>query len=166
MRTKYFLHIVIACMIFPGFTSAQSKPPGGFDQLKSLVGEWEGTLSKGGTARVSYQLVSGGTALLERLSAGAEPEMVTMYTADGNYLAMTHYCDAGNQPHMRTGPATHASNVFSFNFVSATNLASPEAGHMDHLVITLLDKDHFSQAWTWKEKGKTSVTVFKFTRKG
>jgi len=165
MRTKHILYFAIASALVAGSAAAQTKLAGGFDQLKSLVGEWEGALSKGGTAHISYQLVSGGTALLERLQHGSEPEMVTMYTADGNHLAMTHYCNAGNQPHMRTGPTTGETKVFSFNFVRATNLESPEAGHMDHLVITLLDKDHFSQSWTWKEKGKTTVAVFKFTRK-
>jgi hypothetical protein len=79
---------------------------------------------------------------------------------------MTHYCNAGNQPQMRTLPLTRMSKVLSFNFVRATNLQSPEAGHMDHLLVTLLDKDHFSQAWTWKEKGKVSTIVFRFARKG
>jgi hypothetical protein len=162
---RHLVRFVAVCALVAGFARGQAKPAGGFEQLKSLVGEWEGMLSDGGTAHVSYQLVSGGTALLERLQHGSEPAMVTMYTADGDRVAMTHYCNAGNQPQMHTTPITGETKVFSFNFVRATNLASPEAGHMDHLVVTLLDKDHFSQAWTWKEKGKTRTAVFKFTRK-
>jgi len=163
MNVKKVLFFAIACALAVGLAGAETKP--GFEQLKSLVGEWEGTLSEGETAHVSYQLVSGGTALLERLQHGNEPEMVTVYTADGNHVAMTHYCNAGNQPQMRTAAITRETKVFSFGFVRATNLASPEAGHMDHLVVTLLDKNHFSQAWTWKEKGSTKTAVFKFTRK-
>jgi hypothetical protein len=163
---KHVVHLAVVCTLVAGLARAQKKPANGFEQLKSLVGEWEGTMSEGGTAQVSYQLVSGGTALLERLRHGNEPEMVTMYTADGNRVAVTHYCNAGNQPQMSTAPIARESKVFSFSFVRATNLASPDAGHMDHLVVTLLDKDHFSQAWTWKEKGKTRTVVFKFTRRG
>jgi hypothetical protein len=166
MKMKRLVLFGMACTMLAGFLCAQSKPPGGFEQLTSLVGQWEGTTSSGQAAHVTYQLVSAATALLERLQSGKEPEMVTMYTADGNRVAMTHYCNAGNQPQMRTLPITRISRVFSFNFVRATNLVSPEAGHMDHLVVTLLDKDHFSQAWTWKEKGRTRTVVFKFTRKG
>src|ERR1700719_4268273 len=104
-------------------------PSVGFDQLKPLVGEWEGQAG-GKTMHVSYQLVSGGTALLERLSMGGEPEMVTLYSPDGDRLVVTHSCSAGNQPHMRTEPVSNGAKQFSFNFVSATNLATPAAGHM------------------------------------
>ena len=165
MKTKHLLFFAVACALVMAVARAQTKPAGGFDQLKSLVGEWEGSTSKGGTAHISYQLVSGGTALVERLKGGDEPEMVTVYTADGDRVAMTHYCNAGNQPQMRTAPITGRTKVLSFGFVRATNLASPDAGHMDHLVVTMLDKDHFSQAWTWKEKGKPTTAVFKFARK-
>jgi hypothetical protein len=163
VNVKNVLFFAMACVLAVGLAGGETKP--GFEQLKSLVGEWEGTTGEGGSAHVSYQLVSGGTALVERLKGGDEPEMVTVYTADGNHVAMTHYCKAGNQPQMRTAAITRGTKVFSFGFVRATNLESPEAGHMDHLVVTLLDKNHFSQAWTWKEKGSTKTTVFKFTRK-
>jgi hypothetical protein len=159
------LYIAMAFAVAAGLAHAQTKGASGFEQLKALVGNWEGTLSKGGTAHVSYQLVSGGTALLERLQVGNEPEMVTMYTPDGTRVAMTHYCNAGNQPQMRTVPITGETKEFSFAFVRATNLASPDAGHMDHLLLTLQDKDHFTQAWTWKEKGKMTTAAFRYTRK-
>lgn len=164
MRMKHLLYFAMALALACGLAGAETKT--GFEQLKALVGEWEGTASEGGTAHVSYQLFSGGTALVERLRHGDEPEMVTVYTADGNRVAMTHYCNAGNQPQMRTAPIARETKVFSFSFVRATNLESPDTGHMDHLVVTLLDKNHFSQAWTWKEKGSTKTTVFKFARKG
>ncbi len=141
------------------------KPSKGFEQLKPLVGEWEGQGAGGKTVHVSYQLVSGGTALLERLHPGDEPEMVTVYTADGDRLAVTHYCSSGNQPQMRTVPVTGEAKQFSFSFVRATNLSSPTVGHMDHLTVTIEDRDHFTQEWTWKENGKTHSESFRFTRK-
>jgi hypothetical protein len=165
MRTRYALYFAITFALAAGLAGAQTKPAGGFEQLKTLVGNWEGTTSESVTAHVSYELVSGGTALLERLQGGNEPEMVTVYTADGNRVAVTHYCNAGNQPQMHTAPITGETKELSFAFVRATNLASADAGHMDHLVVTLQDQDHFTQAWTWKEKGKTRTHVFRFTRK-
>ncbi len=145
--------------------AAQSKPAAGFDQLKSLVGEWHGTSADGRTMHVSYQLVSNGTALLEKLSPQGEAEMVTVYTADGARVAATHYCNANNQPHIRTAPISGPLKQFLFSFVSCTNLASPDTGHMDHLLLTIEDRDHLTQEWTWKEKGKLSTQLFRFTRK-
>lgn len=142
-----------------------SKPSKGFEQLKSLVGEWEGNSGSGMISRVSYQLASGGTALLERLKTGDEPEMLTVYTPDGDRLAVTHFCSAGNQPQMRTAPISGEVKQLSFSFVRATNLASLNEGHMDHLIVTLQGKDHFTQEWTWSQEGKTKTEAFHFTRK-
>ena len=141
------------------------QPSKGFEQLKPLIGEWDGQAPDGKAVHASYQLVSGGTALLERLGMGRESEMVTVYTPDGDRLAVTHFCSAGNQPQMRTEPVTGPTNEFSFSFVRATNLASPSAGHMHHLTVALQDHDHFSEAWTWSDHGKNHTDVFHFTRK-
>ena len=137
----------------------------GFEQLKALVGEWTGQ-AHGKPVQASYQLVSNGTALLERLSMAGEAEMITLYTADGDRLAVTHYCSSGNQPQMSTEPVTGPKTLFSFSFVRATNLASPTAGHMDHLSVALKDRDHMSETWTWRENGNDHSEVFDFTRKG
>ena len=141
------------------------QPSKGFEQIRPLIGEWDGQAPGGKAVHASYQLVSGGTALLERLSMGGEPEMVTVYTPDGDRLAVTHYCSAGNQPQMQTAPVTGPTAEFSFSFVRATNLASSTAGHMHHLTVALQDRDHFSEAWTWSEKGTDHTEVFHFTRK-
>jgi hypothetical protein len=134
---------------------AQSKPESGFDQLKMLVGEWEGKTQSGKAVRVSYRLVSAGSALLETLHPPDESEMVTVYHADGERVAVTHFCSANNQPRMQTVPISGPVKQLSFSFVGASNLASPEDGHMHRLAVTLEDKDHFTQRWTWlwkKEK--------------
>lgn len=140
-------------------------PSKGFDQLKTLVGEWDGQAPGGHTMHASYQLVSGGTALLERLAMAGEQEMVTVYTPDGDRLAVTHYCSAGNQPQMQTAPVTGPTTEFSFSFVRATNLATPTVGHMHHLTVAMQDRDHFSEAWTWSDKGAERTEIFHFTRK-
>jgi hypothetical protein len=165
MKTKPLFYPLIACLLACGLANAQTKPRSGFEQLKALVGEWVGTTSEGTGAHVSYQLVSGGTALLERLEGGTESEMITIYTADGDRVAVTHYCNANNQPQMRTAPIAGETKEFSFDFVRATNLKSLDEGHMNGLVVTLHDKDHFTQTWSWQEKGKTKIEMFRFTRK-
>jgi len=138
----------------------------GFQRLSTLAGTWEGQTSDGKTMQVSYQVVSNGTALMERLAMAGEAEMVTLYSSDGPRVAVTHYCSSGNQPQMSTGPITSDLKEFSFSFVRATNLASPEDGHMHHLTLTLEDASHLAQQWTWMDHGKAHTETFKFTRKG
>jgi len=142
-----------------------SKPSAGFTRLSPLVGEWEGQSPDGKAVHVSYQLVSGGTALLERLQTGTDPEMVTVYAPDGDRVAVTHFCSAGNQPQMETGPLGADAKDFSFEFIRATNLAAPTAGHMHHLTVSLVDDTHFTEEWTWEENGSAHTALFHFTRK-
>ena len=125
--------------------AAQNGANPGFDKLKTLVGEWEGKTAEGKDAQVSYRLVSSGTALEEMLRPGGESEMVTMYTADGKRVAVTHYCSANNQPRMQTAPLSASPQKLDFTYVGATNLASPTAGHMYRLLVGFRDNDHFSQ---------------------
>jgi hypothetical protein len=135
-----------------------------FERLISLVGEWEGTNSSG-QVKATYTLVSGGTALMERLKSGNEPEMLTLYSLDGDHLMVTHYCSMGNQPQMKTASITELGGPLAFKIVQVTGLKSPDEAHMTGLVLTMPDKDHFTQEWTYKEKGKEQSDVFRFTRK-
>jgi hypothetical protein len=146
--------------------SANEKTTGvlAFDQLKTLVGEWEGK-NEGGPVKITYTLVSGGTALMERMQPATEAEMITMYSADGDKIVVTHYCSEGNQPSMKTETLKATANKYSFSLVSVSGLKSPDAGHMTGLVLTLLDKDHLKQEWTYTDKGKTSTNSFEFRRK-
>jgi hypothetical protein len=56
--------------------------------MKSLMGEWNGTMNHEGqempvSVSVSYTLVSSGTSLMERLTTPDGSDMVTMYHPDG-----------------------------------------------------------------------------------
>jgi len=136
-----------------------------WEKMKSLVGEWEGTMAHGEMnmpVKVSYSLVSGGTSLMERMSGPGE-DMVTMYYPEGSRVLMTHYCSEGNQPRMKaTGLA---GDTLAFDFVDATNVASPQAEHMRKLVVKFQDADHFTQEWTHRKDGKEETGVFKYARK-
>jgi hypothetical protein len=160
--------LLVSTMIGSGATAiaANEKTSGAlaFDQLKALVGEWEGN-NEGGPVKITYTLVSGGTALMERMQPANEAEMITMYSADGDKIVVTHYCSGGNQPAMKTETLKGTPNKYSFSLVSVTGLKSPDEGHMVGLVLTLLDKDHLKQEWTYLNKGKTSTDSFEFRRK-
>ena len=135
-----------------------------FDELKTLVGEWEG-MNSGGPVKATYTLVSGGTALMERLQSANEPEMITMYSADGNYIVATHYCSSGNQPQMKSEAMIAKPQKYSFSLVRITGMKTQDEGHMVGLVLTLVDRDHLTQEWKYQDKGKTSGDKFQFTRK-
>jgi hypothetical protein len=144
---------------------AQAKPANGFDQLKTLVGTWESAGPDGKTLTNTIRLVSNGTALEETFQSSEDDQMVTLYSPDGNRLALTHYCSAGNQPRMETHAITGDQKEFDFSFTGITNLKNSDSGHMHHLVIQIPDQDHFTEQWTWHEKGKDRTKTLQFTRR-
>ncbi len=163
MRSVLFLLAVLGLLVAPA--RAQSKAQASFDRLKTLVGQWEGSLA-GATSRVSYRLVSNGSVLEETMKNGEEDTMITIYHLDGDRLMVTHYCGAGNQPRMVATPDPKNPNVVAFKFLDATNLSSTQEGHMRDLVLTMVDKDHITQQWTWHTQNKEEqMELFKFTRK-
>jgi hypothetical protein len=143
----------------------KAKPATGFAQLIPLVGEWEGTSGSGAPVKLTYTLVSNGSALMERMQPSNEAEMITMYSADGDRIVVTHYCSAGNQPQMQTAAITGPTQKFDFTLVRVTGLKSPAEGHMVRLVLMMVDRDHLTQEWTFEENGKAQSDVFRYTRK-
>ncbi len=136
-----------------------------FEKFKALAGEWEGQRSDGGSVKVSYQVLSGGSAVVETLTELAEEvTMVTVYHMDGNDVRMTHYCSAKNQPRMKAAAVSPDARVVSFEFVDVTNLAQPTDGHMQNLEITFKDRNHITQKWTWRDNGRTTDNTFTLTR--
>jgi len=149
---------------FAGLAKSQAQPISGFDYLKTLVGTWEAPGPQGKKITSTIRLVSNGTALEETSQSAEADQMVSLYTPNGNKLAMTHYCAAGNQPRMETVALTADQKDFEFSLTGITNLANPNAGHMRHLVIQIADQDHFTEKWTWRENGKDQVHTIHFKR--
>jgi len=143
--------------------AARSTPA--FDQLKSLAGEWERTNAQGSKVSLTYQVVSNGSVLMERLKGPGESEMITMYSLDGDHILVTHYCSAGNQPTMQSPTATAATGKYDFSFVRVSGTKTPDEGHMVALSLTIPDKDHLTQEWTFDDHGKLMADTFTFTRK-
>jgi hypothetical protein len=135
-----------------------------FSRLKTLAGEWEANTSMG-KERVTYELIAGGTALVERESGEHMPAMATVYHMDGDRLILTHYCMAGNQPRMEARGFDAKSGELRFQFLDATNLAGSGAGHMRNATFRLAGADRFSAAWEFYESGKPKRTeAFEYTR--
>lgn len=158
----------VLCIV-PLLLAAQAAPaePDGWQLLKSLTGEWEGTMDgHSGTARLTYEVVSNGSAVVERLRTGSEQnDMITVYHRDGKALVLTHYCAAGNQPRMKAGSSAAPNNRISFEFLDIANLASPDAAHMRTLTMTFPDPNHIVQEWGFREKGKDTRSIFRYKRK-
>jgi hypothetical protein len=124
-----------------------------FAKIKALAGTWQAT-SQRGTVTSSYEVISNGSAVVEHIKVPGEDEMVTVYHLDGNRLVLTHYCTAGNQPHMQAEPFDPASNQLIFNFDGGGNLSDPNTGHMHNVVLKFANADEFSSKWTFQENGK------------
>ena len=56
--------------------------------------------------------------------------------------------------------------TFTFNFIDATNLDNPDAGHMQRMVLTLVDDNHHTEDWTFVDHGKeVTEEMFDLRRK-
>lgn len=126
-----------------------------FERLKSIEGEWDGRSTKGWEDTNSFQLIAAGSVLMGR-SFDSHPNetMVTMYHLDGDALMLTHYCVARNQPRLRATTISPDAKAIELTFRDATNLSSRDKGHMDRVVMTFIDEDHFTSQWTWYQDGK------------
>jgi hypothetical protein len=134
-----------------------------FSRLKSLAGEWQAD-SPMGKVRTTYEVIAGGTAVVERERGEHMPEMLTVYHMDGKRLLLTHYCMAGNQPRMEARSYDAGSGEIRFAFDGGTNL-TPAAGHMHNATFRLTDDDHFTSNWEFYENGRRkNEEKFEYTR--
>lgn len=117
----------------------------GLEKMKTLVGTWV-TADKDGQPTdevVSViKLTAGGSVIHETLFPGQPHEMVSIYTADGPDLVMTHYCMLGNQPRMKAGTKS-PGNKLNFEFAGGSNLDPKKDRHMHSAVLTIVDADHY-----------------------
>jgi hypothetical protein len=125
----------------------------GLDKMKSLAGTWV-VADKDGkpTDEVAsvIKVTAGGSAVQETIFPGQPHEMVSLYTADGPDLAMTHYCVLGNQPRMK---GSLAGNKIRFEFAGGGNLDPKKDKHMHGATLTIVDADHIELAGECWENG-------------
>jgi hypothetical protein len=150
---------------------AQSDAQKSFDNLKTIAGEWEGSVKvvppmpgmSGDTANlhVSMRVTSRGHAIVHELQESGTPldpkkydHPVTMLYLNGDQLNLVHYCDAGNRPHMVARKSEDGKTV-EFDLVDISG--GTEYGHMHHGVFTLVDADHHIEDWTYMMPGDKPV---------
>ena len=132
---------------------AQTEAEKAFAAIKNMPGTWEGNTPKG-PVQVIFKVTGRGSSVMSEI-VGQE-DMISMFHMDGNRLLLTHYCAVGNQPRMAASVSPDGK-TFTFTYVDATNLASPEAGHMQRMVLTLLDENHHTEDWTYMMPGDKPV---------
>ncbi len=130
----------------PGTSDGTMDAGAAFNRLKSLTGEWEADTGQG-KAHLSYELIAGGSALVERESAENMPAMMTVYHLDGSRVVLEHYCMTGNQPRMEASSFNPATGELRFQFLNATNLPDANAPHMHNATFVFGDASHFTTTW-------------------
>ena len=136
-----------------------------FHTLQALAGEWEGKDDSGNAVQTKFEFAAGNTAVLETLTMAGMEEMLTLYSVDGDGIALVHYCPTNNQPRMRAVPASGDVKELVFEFQGATNLADPSIGHQHKLVLEFTGADQIIERWSWRKDGKDTEMVHFFTRR-
>jgi hypothetical protein len=150
----------------------QSKAAAGFEKLKSLVGEWQGRFqwsggrSDAGEMNATYYLTGNGSAVVENLTIpdSSVVIMTSVYHLDGDFLRMTHYCAAGNQPRLKAIATDERGAVVDFELVDVTNLARPNTGHVHKVRLEFKDIDHLRILFTFLRDGRESLETVTLER--
>ena len=146
--------------------SASAAPPTAaeaFENLASLVGDWEAKTEKGAVIRINYRVVAADSVLVQTYTTPSGRHTLTVFHRDGANLLATHYCAQGNQPRLRLDGASTDKSL-AFQFLDATNLPDAQASHLHRLAVDLVDADHIVQTETYTADGKDDVGVLRFAR--
>jgi hypothetical protein len=141
-----------------GKTGAGSpSPPAnvGLEKMKKLAGTWVAADQDGKPTDEVVSIIkvtAGGSAVHETLFPGQPHEMVSLYTADGPDLIMTHYCVLGNQPRLKADPKSPPNQIV-FRFVGGTNLNPEKDRHMHDATLTIVSDDRIEINGTGWENG-------------
>lgn len=136
-----------------------------FAKLKTLEGAWTGTAAGEPGAEIEYRVTGGGSVVMETQFGGTAHEMISMYHMDGDKLVMTHYCAAGNQPHLQLDPAAGDEGEMTFVFAGGSNLDPAKDGHIHGARFRFADDGSIHSVWSSYRDGKPEhEMVFELTR--
>jgi hypothetical protein len=165
IRSLSFPILLAALATVPVTAQTPTDVQKAFASIKSMPGTWEGKTQDGATVKVDFKVTAGGSAVMSEIFGHGPEDMISMIHLDGpNRLLLTHYCGAGNQPRMQ-GTVSPDGKTITFSFVDVTNLATPEAGHMQRMVLTMLEENHHTEEWIFLDHGKELREFFDLRRK-
>ncbi len=163
MKMKTICNVILLStgLVLSGFaqiaqTSPATEAQKSFNTLKSLEGDWSGKISDGMPLKVSFESTAADSAIVSTIHGfhSEKEDMVSMINMDGpDRLLLTHYCSAGNQPRLQAS-ASPDGKTFTFDFADATNLKTPDDGHMTRVVIAVIDPNHHTEEWIFTDHGK------------
>ena len=127
-----------------------------FERIRSLEGVWS-FHTPADSGRVTYEVVSNGSAVLERVVTGEHGAagMVSVIHLEGGRLVLQHYCSAANQPRL---VATHFdSDEIVFELDRLGNGTTVD-GHIAGAVFAFPAGRTFESRWTWRHGADTTST--------
>lgn len=149
---------------FPGNPSFKNAKAPAVQNLASLAGCWVGKNPWGAPSKLTYDLASAGTVMIEYLEQQGQVPMYSAIYLDGETPMLHHYCSYGSQIRMRA-QASADPNVIHFAFLDATNIKSREDDdYMTYVRFTFRDKDHLELEWGLHQNHKDLRQIFPFTR--
>jgi hypothetical protein len=134
-----------------------------FKKLNALVGEWKSVTVAAKPHTVSYRLIANETVLVETWELGNSSTAMTVYHLASEKLIATHYCPLGNQPRLELVSAAE-EQIFTFAFVSATNLPDKSLSHQHKFEIQIKNADKFWRSETYLENGKENYEGVDYVR--
>jgi hypothetical protein len=140
-------------------------------QLRKLAGLWVGDVRQSthqkilGKARIKYEVVSSGYAVMERLLMGKyeRDEMVSVYHQEGDQLMMTHFCSSNTQPRLRTKSWTAPVKELKLEFLDSTNILNANMMNITFLKLEFLPDGGLRQTWQSHDP-KLPATVIELHR--
>lgn len=160
---------IILALFFIAFAASSSLPKNntvtGFEKIRSLIGEWDGTLPDGKPIKISYQEISGG-AIVE-IYHSQDPmwwNMSSAYHRDKEKIMLTHFCSWGNHPRMAAIVPTGAIKRLEFDFIDITK-TQPQNGYMRNVAFEFKSEDHILHHWLWQEQDKQVPLTLTLKRK-
>ena len=144
MKIKVALFFILFSLI-PAANSQESEA---FNQMKKMLGTWEGSISvSDGTVLETtseFKLISGGSTIIENVVEDGV-EMATTYSDKDGELVVKHYCALGTEP------------IFEASSVSRSGLSLTLISNTGYTV----EQDDFVTSITYQnmQSNPDSVTV-------
>lgn len=157
---KNRIYFAILCCLIQVTSLASSKADVAFELFQSLKGSWEiQSEGKKLSIEMTYDIGSRDSIITEQF--GKE---LSVFYKEGDKLLMTHYCNVGNQPHLKLKDSKKA-DYFEFETVDVANLIKPEDAYVQKIIYKVIDKKHIDLELVWQIGKKQESEKYKLTRK-
>jgi len=154
-----------ASCAFAGAGNAQSATPPAdpaiYDRIASLAGGWTGHMEDplaGPPVSVTFEVVSGGKAVIERMHPSDSMPALTVYFLANGKLRAVQYSPAGNQPAYKLGDKS-TQDLVLLELDGGTGFDAGRDGHVHKGELRFVAPDRIEHRWFHyigpKEQGVT-----------